>query len=77
VSMTTLAVAVGLTFWSLSWISMAVMMTAMAWFLGFGHPRIIDEHEPLDPRRRLIAIAALIIFILCFTPVPIETLFNG
>lgn len=77
VSMATLAVALGLTAWSLSWISMTIMMTAMAWFLGFGHPRIIDEHEPLDPQRRLIAIAALIIFILCFTPVPIETLWNG
>lgn len=77
VSMATLAVALGLTLWSISWISMTLMMTAMAWFLGFGHPRIIDEHEPLDPKRRAIAIAALIIFILCFTPVPIETLWNG
>jgi len=77
VSMATLAVALGLTVWSFSWISMAVMMTVMAWFLGFGHPRIIDEHEPLDSRRRLIAIVALIIFILCFTPVPIETIWNG
>lgn len=77
VSMATLAIAIGLTVWSLSWISMTIMMTVMAWFMGFGHPRIIDEHEPLDPRRRLIAIIALIIFVLCFTPVPIETLWNG
>jgi hypothetical protein len=41
---------------------------------GFRHPRIIDEHEPLDPRRRLVAIVALIIFVICFTPVPIDTL---
>lgn len=77
VSMATLAVALGLTVWSLSWISMTIMMTAMAWFLGFGHPRIIDEHEPLDPKRRTVAVLALVIFILCFTPVPIETLWNG
>ncbi len=77
VSMATLAVALGLTVWSISWISMTIMMTAMAWFLGFGHPRIIDEHEPLDPKRRAIAVLALVIFILCFTPVPIETLWNG
>lgn len=76
VSMATLAVAIGLTVWSLSWITMSIMMTVMAWFLGFRHPRIIDEHEPLDPRRRLIALVAFIIFILCFTPVPIETIFN-
>ncbi len=77
VSMATLAVALGLTVWSISWISMTIMMTVMAWFLGFGHPRIIDEHEPLDPKRRVIAVLALVIFILCFTPVPIETLWNG
>ncbi|MEI6246829.1 MAG: site-2 protease family protein, partial [Acidobacteriota bacterium] len=76
VSMATLAVAIGLTVWSLSWITMSIMMTVMAWFLGFRHPRIIDEHEPLDPRRKIIALIALIIFILCFTPVPIETIFN-
>lgn len=76
-SMATLAVALGLTVWSLSWISMTLMMTVMAWFLGFGHPRIYDEHEPLDTKRKLIAALALIIFILCFTPVPIEVLWNG
>jgi len=76
-SMATLAVALGLTVWSLSWISMTLMMTVMAWFLGFGHPRIYDEHEPLDTKRKLIAVLALIIFILCFTPVPIEVLWNG
>lgn len=76
-SMATLAIAIGLTVWSLSWISMTIMMTVMAWFLGFGHPMIIDEHEPLDPRRRWIAFAALIIFIICFMPVPIDTLWNG
>jgi hypothetical protein len=77
ISMATLATALGLTVWSFSWISMTIMMIAMAYFLGFGHPSIIDEHEPLDPRRRIIAICAVIIFILCFTPVPIDTLFNG
>ena len=76
ISMATLAIALGLTVWSLSWISMAIMMTVMAWFLGFGHPRIIDEHEPLDTKRKLIALVALIIFIVCFTPVPIEILSN-
>ena len=47
-------------------------MVVMALWFGFRHPRIIDEHEPLDARRRAIAIVALIIFVLCFTPVPIE-----
>ena len=72
VSMATFAVAIGLTIWSLSWIATAVMMTLMAWFLGFGHPRIIDEHEPLDRRRLIVAACAAVIFILCFMPVPLD-----
>ena len=77
VSMVTLAIAIGLTVWSLSWVSMTVMLLVMAWFLGFSHPRIIDEDEPLDPTRRALAVLALIIFLISFTPVPIETLFEG
>lgn len=76
VSMVTLAIAISLTFWSLSWISMSIMLTAMTWFLGFGHPYVIDEHEPLDTRRKAIALFALIMFILCFTPVPVEIFVN-
>lgn len=77
ISMVTLAIAITLTVWSLSWILTTIMLVVMAWFLGFGHPRIYDEHEPLDTKRKLIALAALIIFILCFTPVPIDSLWNG
>lgn len=76
ISMATLGIALLLTVWSLSWISMAIMMAAMAFFLGFGHPHVIDEHEPLDPKRTMVAILALLIFIVCFTPVPIDVLFD-
>jgi membrane-associated protease RseP (regulator of RpoE activity) len=55
-----------------SWYMTAFLLVAMAVFFGFRHPRVIDEHRPLDPTRRLVAICALIIFILCFTPVPIS-----
>jgi hypothetical protein len=54
---------------------MTVMMLVMAVFLGFRHPRILDEHVPLDGGRMIIALAALIIFALCFTPVPISWFF--
>ncbi len=76
ISVGTLIAAGLLTFQSISWISMTVLMVGMAFFLGFRHPRVIDEDTPLDPRRRLIALFAVVIFILCFTPVPIETLFG-
>jgi len=49
------------------------MLVVMTFLFGFRHPRIHDEDVPLDARRRTIAIVAAIIFILCFTPVPIDT----
>lgn len=73
VSIATLTAVVMLTLVSLSWISMTLLLLVMAFFLGFRHPRILDEHAPLDHRRKLVALFALIMFILCFTPVPIET----
>jgi membrane-associated protease RseP (regulator of RpoE activity) len=76
VSVATVAVTALLTFHSMSWLMTTVMMLGMAYFLGFRHPRIVDEDIPLDGRRRLVAIGALVIFILCFTPVPIETFFG-
>jgi membrane-associated protease RseP (regulator of RpoE activity) len=75
VSAGTLVAAVVLTFVSASWLLMTVMMLVMAVFLGFRHPRILDEHVPLDGGRMIIALAALIIFALCFTPVPISWFF--
>jgi len=44
----------------------------MLFLLGPRHPRLIYEHEPLAPGRRLVALLALVIFIICFTPVPID-----
>jgi membrane-associated protease RseP (regulator of RpoE activity) len=76
ISVATVAVTALLTLHSMSWIATTLMMLGMAYFLGFRHPKIIDEHVPLDGRRRLVAIGALIIFALCFTPVPIETFFG-
>ncbi len=77
VSLGTLVVTVlMLIFKSFSWLSMAIIMAAMAWFLGLRHPVVVDEHEPLDAGRRAVAALALLIFVVCFTPVPIETFFK-
>lgn len=76
VSLATLLAAVGLTFQSRSWISVTVMMVIMAVLLGLRHPRVIDEHTPLDVPRKIVAACALVIFVLCFTPAPLE-LFIG
>ena len=76
VSMATLGAAIVLTSYSSSWVSMTIMMLIMAFLLGVRHPRIVDEDTPLDGGRRLIALVAFVIFVLCFTPVPLE-LFIG
>jgi hypothetical protein len=49
-----------------------VFMIIMLILVGRRHPPTIDEHTPLDRQRVWIAIAALIIFVLCFTPAPIQ-----
>ncbi len=71
-SVATLGAAVFLTFRTGSWIAMTVMMVVMAIFLGVRHPRMVDEDSPLDTKRKWLAAVALIIFVLCFIPVPIE-----
>lgn len=72
VSLVTVAVAVGLTFVSASWYLVTGMMLLMLLTLGPRHPSVIDEQEELDPARRLIAVAAAVILIVCFTPAPFE-----
>jgi membrane-associated protease RseP (regulator of RpoE activity) len=41
--------------------------------LRFRHPPVLDRWEPLDASRRLLAVVALVIFLLCFTPWPVTT----
>lgn len=72
VSVATLVVTLLLTLRSMSWVAMTIMMLVMAFFLGFKHPPIGDESETLGSGRRILAFCALVIFVLCFTPVPIE-----
>jgi membrane-associated protease RseP (regulator of RpoE activity) len=71
VSALSLGAVLALAILSPSWIAMAVLMTVMSLLFGFRHPRIIDEHDPLDARRQTVAIVSAIVFAICFTPVPI------
>jgi len=54
-----------------------MMMLIMLLLLGPRHPRVIYEYEPLAPGRRLVFVLAAVMFILCFTPVPIDTLIRS
>ena len=74
VSLVTVAGAVVMTFISYSWIAMTLMMLAMLVFLGPRHPRVVYEYEPLARGRVALAIFAIVMFAVCFTPVPIDIL---
>jgi membrane-associated protease RseP (regulator of RpoE activity) len=67
-------VAAGLCLLSTNWILWTTLMIVMLIFVGPRHPRTYDEDVPLDPRRRLLAAFAAFMFVVCFTPVPIEFL---
>ena len=71
-SAATVAVVVLLAFNSTNWILMALIMVGVSLAFGLGHPRVIDEDVPLDPRRRWVTALAIVIFVICFMPVPIE-----
>ena len=61
-----------LGFRSPSWYVTASLLTVMAMFFGFRHPRIHDEDQPLSPARLACAFLALLIFAGCFMAVPIS-----
>ena len=63
---------VGLTFWSRSWIVWTVLTVAMLVTFGPRHPPVWDEDVPLDRTRLWLALFAIVMFILCFTPAPLE-----
>jgi len=59
---------------SSSWIVWTGLMVLMLVFFGPRHPRVFDEEVPLDRTRKILAVLALVIFVLCFTPAPISEL---
>jgi membrane-associated protease RseP (regulator of RpoE activity) len=74
VTLGTVVALICLTFVSTSWLVWTVLTVVMLVAFGPRHPRTFDEHLPLDRGRRLLALFALLMFVLCFTPTPIEPL---
>ena len=66
-----LGVALVLTYFSSTWIVWTGLMIVMLYMFGPSHPRVYDEDEPLDRPRLLLALFAVVMFVLCFTPSPI------
>ena len=48
------------------WVVWALLVS----IIGIRHPPTGDAFEPLDARRRFVSLAALVVFILTFTPTP-------
>ena len=71
ITMVMIGVAVGLTFVSSSWIAWTVLLVIMIVTMGPRHPPTLDEDEPLDRGRLILAAVALAILVGCFTPAPI------
>lgn len=67
-----IAVALGLSVFAHSWIVWTGMIVVMLVVFGPRHPRVFDEDVPLDARRKALAVLAVVMFVLCFTPAPIR-----
>jgi membrane-associated protease RseP (regulator of RpoE activity) len=56
----------GVVAWS-GWFIWAVLPL----LFGLRHPPPLNDHTPLDTRRKLVGVLVLIVFVLVFTPVPL------
>lgn len=74
VTLLMVGIALVLAYLSTSWVVWTGLMLVMLVLFGRHHPRTWDEHVPLDPTRKWLAAFALLMFTLCFSPVPIEVL---
>ena len=74
VTLLMLGVAFGLTFISSSWVVWTILMTVMIVMLGPHHPPTLDDEQPLGKARLALAIFAIVMLIVCFTPAPIGEL---
>ncbi|MEP7273974.1 MAG: site-2 protease family protein [Acidobacteriota bacterium] len=52
----------------LGWVVYAVLLTLV---LRVGHPPVLDENESLGIWRKVIAVIGLLVFVVCFLPMPI------
>jgi membrane-associated protease RseP (regulator of RpoE activity) len=72
VTLATVGVVIALSYFAMSWRVWTALMIVMLFTFGRHHPRTIDEDVPLDRARMILAVVALVMFIVCFTPAPIE-----
>ena len=59
---------------SFNWVVWTGLMIVMLFSFGRHHPRTFDEAAPLGAARTWLALFALVMFVVSFTPVPIRSL---
>jgi membrane-associated protease RseP (regulator of RpoE activity) len=74
VTLATIGATVALIYFSIVWVGLSVMLTAMLFAFGPHHPPVMDEDAPLDRFRVGLALFAIVIFIVSFTPAPITAI---
>ncbi len=74
VTFVAMGVAAVLTYFSMSWAVWTMLIVGMLFAFGASHPPTEDEQVPLDRTRMILALVALAVFILSFTPAPIQPL---
>jgi membrane-associated protease RseP (regulator of RpoE activity) len=77
ITLTTIGLAIGLTFVSSSWIVWTVLMVVMLLAIGPRHPPTLDDTTPIGRSRQVLAVVGLVMLIVCFTPAPIEPFVTG
>ncbi|HKE83719.1 MAG TPA: site-2 protease family protein [Vicinamibacterales bacterium] len=76
ITLIVVACLIGLTIYSMAFLHSGaylvwtLLVLVMLRIMGRHHPRTPDENEPLDTPRLLLAGFAIVMMILCFTPVP-------
>ena len=53
------------------------MLMIMIFTLGPRHPPTLYDDEPLERGRVILAVVAMVILVLCFTPAPISEFIAG
>lgn len=59
-------------FWKVWWVWCLFVL-----LMGLAHPPVLDEARPLDRRRLVLAVVALAVLLLSFTPVPVSIVQGG
>ena len=59
-------IVMGIVLWE-GWLVWAML----TFLLGVAHPPPLNDLTPLDPRRRVLGMVVLLIFVLVFVPVPL------